>query len=1090
MEKPRKRKAWRVWRRIISICATFSLFLVAAPFVLLAVIATKDENEIISIPTLNSFIENKVAESSDTFEIQMSAGGLTKGDSFFNPKIVFQDVKIRDKKGAPIISLPFVYADSNIVTGVTPENASGRLIVDSATLYLWRDSHGQFNFMNQDDENTAFSGTFDQVVDGFFDLPIAKNIQSFDMNNIALSYIDGKIGKRFHLNNGQIKINVVDQELMISTSIELPRTDKKPSLIRFSGRRTRGNATSDITFKIDNANPVQLANQVPAFEWLRNIEAEASASFVVELDENARPVNMNGVLDLGAGRLRETPSNSAAAFNKAKGYFEFDAAQDVLKFTDFSIETTLGNLRGVGSSAMKRDLTGHVVGADLAIEIEKVSLVNSDMFDDVLEFQNGRANATLNFDPLQVNITKAILNHGDLSIVANGDLWAREKYWQSKFDLRFDQISADQIKLFWPQTYIPKTRRWVTQNLQQGLVSDLTGFLSRQDGKTQFDFKFAFDDVTTGLVKTMPPMFDGQGEGNLNNKQLTLNLSKGFLTPENGTPLDLAGSLFHIADITVRPAIGQITLSAQGDLSSGLKALDIPKFRYIEKFGQTTDVASGHASVLGWLQVPLIKGAKQSEIKFDITGTAFDVSSDKLIKGRKLTAKQVAISARDSGIEMSGNAVVDGVPAAFDWSQRFVDNPTKQGDLSSEVTLNQSALDAFNIALPKGSFSGSTPAQFSVKLLPKQPASFKLTSNLKGAVLSVDSLGWRKGKNETGQLNVSGQFGTPITVDSVNIKASGLTADGKIILNKNGGFDQAIFPTVKVNKWLSTSVSISGTGSNAATTLKGGSMDLRQLDIGGAGGGKAGPLNINLDRLRLTDDLSLTSFNAVIKRNGAPSGTFNARVNKGARIKGTISRGKNGSKIVVTGNDAGAILRSADFFDNISGGEMRLVLAPSDEDGVFTGNFQATDFRMKHSNSMASLLDGISVVGLLQKMNEGGIQFEKAKGKFELRPEGVRLVEVSLVGVSMGISLQGWYASKTKTVDFDGVVTPLYAVNGALERIAGKLFGRQKGEGVFSFVYTMKGPAAGPKVKVKPLSILTPGVFRQIFRQEIPAPPK
>ncbi len=1090
MKKPRKRKAWRVWRRIISICATLSLFVIAAPFVLLAVIASKGDDEIISIPTLNSFIEDKVAENSDAFEIEMSAGGLSKGDSFFNPKIVFQDVKVRQKQGAPIISLPYVYADSNIVTGLSPEDASGRLSVDSATLFLWRDSQGHFNFLNKDDENTAFSGTFDQVVDGFFDLPIAKNIQSFNMNNIALSYVDGMIGKRFHLNNGEIKINVVDQELMIATSIELPRTDKKPSLIRFSGRRTRGNATSDITFKIDNANPVQLANQVPAFDWLRNIEAETSAAFVVELDENARPIQMNGVLDLGAGRLRETPSNSAASFKNAKGYFEFDASQDVLKFTNFNIETTLGNITGAGTSALKRDLTGQVIGADMSAEIEQLSFVNKEMFQDVLEFQNGRANATLDFDPLHITINKAVINHGDLSIVTSGDLWAREEYWQSKFDLRLDQISADQIKLFWPQTYIPKTRRWVSSNLQQGLVSDLTGFINQQDGKTQFDFKFAFDDVTTGLVATMPPMFDGQGEGNLNTEQLTLNLSKGFLTPENGKPLNLAGSLFHIADINVRPAIGQITLSAQGELSSGLKALDIPKFRYIEKFGKTTDVANGHASVLGWLQVPLIKGAKQSEIKFDIAGTASNVISTKLIKGRKLTAKQVAISARDVGISMSGDAVVDGVPASFDWTQSFVDNPEKRGNLNSRITLNQSTLDAFNIALPKGSFAGSTPAQFSVKLLPKQPASFKLASDLKGAILSVGSLGWRKGKNAKGQLSVSGRLDTPISVDNVSIKASGLTADGKILLHENGSFDEAVFPSVKVDKWLSTSVSISGTGTSATTTLKGGSMDLRQFDIGGAGGGKAGPLNISLDRLRLTDDLSLTSFNAVIKRNGAPTGTFTARVNKGARITGTISRGKKGAKIVVTGKDAGAILRSAGFFDNISGGDMRLELDPTDEDGVFKGNFQASNFRMKHSNSMAALLDGISVVGLLQKMEEGGIQFDKAKGWFELRPEGVRLVEVSLVGVSMGISLQGWYASKTKTVDFDGVVTPLYAVNGALERIAGKLFGRQKGEGVFSFVYTMKGPAAGPKVKVKPLSILTPGVFRQIFRQDIPAPPK
>jgi hypothetical protein len=1091
MEKPPKRKAWRVWRRIISICATFTLFLLILPFVLLAVVASQKDGKTISIPKLNSFIQNKVSESSAEFEIEMQAGGLSKGDSFFNPKIVFQDVVVRQKTGAPVISFPFVYADSSIVSGLNSKNKNAHLGIDNATLFLWRDAQGHFNFANQESGTApVFSGTIDQVVDGFFDLPIAKNIQTFEMSDVALSYVDGMNETRFHLNQGQIKINVLDQELMIASSFELPRVNKDPSLIRFSGRRTRGSNTSDITFKIDNANPITLADQVPAFDWLRNLEAEANASFVVVLDENARPTQMNGVLDLGAGRLRETPSNSAATFDKAKGYFEFDANKDILAFTNFSVETTLGDVTGAGSAQLERDLSGKVMGAGLALDIDQLLLSKHEMFDDALEFQNGRANATVIFEPLQVNISKAILNHGNLSVVAKGDLWAREKFWQSKFDLRFDQISADQIKLFWPKSYIPKTRGWITRNLQQGLVSDLTGFLSRQDGKTQFDFKFAFDDVTTGLVATLAPLVNGQGEGNLNQDQITLNLAQGYLTPPNGTQLDLAGSLFHIPNINVRPAIGQITLSAIGELGSALKVLDAPKFRYIEKFGQTTDIARGDISVLGWLEVPLIKGAKQEDIKFDVSGSVLDVASDRLIKGRKLRAQKVAVQAGNKGIKISGNANIDGIPAKFNWSQAFVNNPNKQGDLISSITLNQASLDAFNIALPKGSFSGATPAEFTVKLLPNQPASFKLTSELKGAVLNISSLGWRKGKNEKGKLNVSGQLSTPIQVDDISVTTSGLSASGNIALNENGSFNKASFPKLKIDKWLSTSVTLSGQGSNATTTLQGGSMDLRRLDTSGAGGGKAGPLNINLDRLRLTDDLSLTGFNATVNRNGAPSGTFRAQVNGRARIQGEIQRGKRGTRIVVTGKDAGAILKSAGFFDNISGGKMRLILEPNGEEDVYVGNFEATNFRMKHSNSMAALLDGISVVGLIQNLEEGGIQFSKAKGRFELRPEGVKLIEVSLVGVSMGISLKGWYASNTKTVDFDGVVTPLYAVNGVLERIGGKLFGRQKGEGVFSFVYTMKGPASGPKVKVKPLSILTPGVFRQIFRQEIPAPPK
>ncbi len=138
---------------------------------------------------------------------------------------------------------------------------------------------------------------------------------------------------------------------------------------------------------------------------------------------------------------------------------------------------------------------------------------------------------------------------------------------------------------------------------------------------------------------------------------------------------------------------------------------------------------------------------------------------------------------------------------------------------------------------------------------------------------------------------------------------------------------------------------------------------------------------------------------------------------------------------------------------------------------------------------MAGLLNAISVVGLLQQLEGEGIHFSTVEGQFKLRQNGVKLEKISAVGPSMGMTLDGWYDSARKSVNFEGVVTPLYAVNGLFERIFGPLMGRRKGEGMFSFTYKMQGPAATPKVSVNPLSILTPGAFREIFRTKPPAPP-
>jgi hypothetical protein len=65
-------------------------------------------------------------------------------------------------------------------------------------------------------------------------------------------------------------------------------------------------------------------------------------------------------------------------------------------------------------------------------------------------------------------------------------------------------------------------------------------------------------------------------------------------------------------------------------------------------------------------------------------------------------------------------------------------------------------------------------------------------------------------------------------------------------------------------------------------------------------------------------------------------------------------------------------------------------------------------------------------------------------------------------------------------MDLQGVISPIYLVNGV-----GRIFAR-KGEGLFGFNYRLTGTAENPNVSVNPLSVFTPGMFREIFRQ---APP-
>ena len=84
----------------------------------------------------------------------------------------------------------------------------------------------------------------------------------------------------------------------------------------------------------------------------------------------------------------------------------------------------------------------------------------------------------------------------------------------------------------------------------------------------------------------------------------------------------------------------------------------------------------------------------------------------------------------------------------------------------------------------------------------------------------------------------------------------------------------------------------------------------------------------------------------------------------------------------------------------------------------------------------------------------------------------------------MGISAAGVYQFANDRIDMEGVISPIYVLNGI-----GKIFSKRR-EGLFGFNYTLTGTTAAPDISVNPLSILTPGVFRDLFRADPPKLPE
>ena len=86
-------------------------------------------------------------------------------------------------------------------------------------------------------------------------------------------------------------------------------------------------------------------------------------------------------------------------------------------------------------------------------------------------------------------------------------------------------------------------------------------------------------------------------------------------------------------------------------------------------------------------------------------------------------------------------------------------------------------------------------------------------------------------------------------------------------------------------------------------------------------------------------------------------------------------------------------------------------------------------------------------------------------------------------GPMLGATMRGMVDFKAQTVELGGTYVPLYGLNSALGSIPilGRVLVGRQGEGVVGITFAIKGKLDDPAVLVNPMSVMTPGIFRQIF---------
>ncbi len=935
------------------------------------------------------------------------------------------------------------------------------------------------------------------AVDRMLSLAPLAGIGRIEAEGLTLVFDDQTTGRAWRLVDGSLTLTQDRRETTIALSFALAAPDGgTPAQAQLWFRTAKGSPEAVLFAEVSRIDAAELAAEVPALAALGLVDAPVSAAVRGAVDARGALGAVWGRLMVGPGELRPRRDLEPVPFERAVAEFSYVPGLDRIDLAEFAVDSRVLRLRGTGWADPERSGGGAPEGLVAQLRLSEFALDPEGVFAAPLAFADGVLDLRLGLAPLTLEIGQIAARAAAPApgapapgLRGRARVAAAAAGWEVAVDVAVDAIAHDRLLAAWPLGLAPATRRWLAGNVLTGTLRDVRAALRLRPGQEPvITIGGDFDGAEVRVLPRQPPIRDGAGYIVLHERAYTLVLDAGRLDPGAGGPIDVAGSVFRVPDVTLRPARAEIDLVARGSVAATLALLAAPPFGLAAPGVGTPDPGSGSVAVAGRIELPLVAKLAAPDIAFALRGEIGDLRSEGLLAGHELAADRLALSATSGGeVVIAGRARLDGVPLEGRWSRPAAPGGGA-GQVAGTVELSPRFVAAFRLPVAAGSVEGAAPAAFTIDFPAGAAPRLRLTSDLAGLGLRLAEAGWSKPGPARGRLLVEGTLGRPVELARLVIEAPGLLAEGTARLAAADRPAEAEFARLRLGDWLDGRVEVASRDGAPAISVRGGTLDLRAVPAAGvaAGAGRAGrapaPVELALDRLVISDKIALTDFRASLVSAGGLAGRFHGLLNGEVAVEGRAEPVDGRTALRVTATDGGAVLRAAGFFGRARGGALDLVLVPRRDGPGQEGRLRITGgMRVHDAPVLASLLSAISVVGLIEQLAGPGIAFSEVEADLRLTPAGIEIANGSALGPSMGVTLAGIYAAGSGRVDIQGVISPLYLLNAA-----GGLFSR-RGEGLFGFTYRIRGEAANPRIDVNPLSVLTPGMFRDIFRA---APPR
>ena len=369
---------------------------------------------------------------------------------------------------------------------------------------------------------------------------------------------------------------------------------------------------------------------------------------------------------------------------------------------------------------------------------------------------------------------------------------------------------------------------------------------------------------------------------------------------------------------------------------------------------------------------------------------------------------------------------------------------------------------------------------------------FDADMNFYNSKISIPSISYNKNNFEYSNLNLLGVLDNEFLLNDLifYFKDMKNKVSGKVnfdnyeefidIYIENFIYDNNNFAAeIRYNYDGNINVSIDSGALNLDTFLNSKSKDNTNFDI-----------TAKLDNLILFDEFYLQNASLDYKYENNSLSYFDIYGNYyGKEIFKLKCLKKEGNNLIneyfLSASDAGKFFQSLNYNTEINGGYFSSegYFGNLDNDNNIMGTVSIDNFRIMKAPIFAELLLAASLTGLLDVLNNDGIEFEQFDAQYFGKDDVYTVTKSRAYGLSLGITGEGWVNKNNKSLNIKGSLIPAYKINSFFNDIPiiGEIISGKEDEGLFAINYMARGNWQKLEMEINPLSVLTPGLLRNVF---------